>query len=476
MAAAPPSEPGGLYQAVVRYFDQAARYTDYPAGLLDQIKHCNSVYQLRFPVRTDTGEIEVVEGYRVQHSHHRLPTKGGIRFSLHVTQDEVMALAALMTFKCAIVELPFGGAKGGIRVDPFTSSPGYRERVIRRYAFELNKKNFLGPAMDVPAPDYGTGEREMAWIADTYQTLNPTAPDSYGCVTGKPLSLHGIPGRREATGLGVFFGIRECMTDAVRMNAIGLSAGIGGKRVIIQGLGNVGYHAAKALVEQGGATIVGIAEREGAIYNANGLDVDVVLRHRSESGSIHGAPGAELTVSSSALLEMECDVLVPAALENQITSENAARIRAPLIAEAANGPVMPDADAILRARGNLLLPDLYLNAGGVTVSYFEWLKNLSHVSFDRMVSRYQGRHAEQLLAAMEDLSGRTMGGPQREMVIAGPTELDLVRSALEDTMVEAYGQIREVQRAREIPDLRTAAFYLGIRRVAESYLALGIFP
>ena len=465
-----------MFRDVLQYFDQAAQYSDFEPGLLDQIKECNAVYRMRFPVRGDEGEIHVVEAYRVEHSQHRLPTKGGIRFHPHVSQDEVMALAALMTYKCAIVEVPFGGAKGGVRIDPRKSSAGFRERVTRRYTFEMVKKNFIGPSVDVPAPDYGTGEREMAWMADTYGTLNSTQPDAYACVTGKPTSLHGIPGRREAPGLGVYYGIRECMADAADMEAIGLSPGTGGKRVIVQGLGAVGYHAAKYLRDPGDARIVGIAEIDGAIYSPDGLDVDAVLRHREESGSILGAPGVAETTSSPAMLEMECDILVPAALENQITAENAGRIKAPIIAEAANGPVSAAGDAILRDRGKLMIPDLYLNAGGVSVSYFEWIKNLSHISFDRMWKRHQGSAAERMLAAAEELSGRSLGGAQRERLIAGPSELDFVRSALEDTMTDAYAQIHEIWKQRSMPDLRTAAFSLAIERVARAYQDLGIFP
>lgn len=467
---------GSFHRSVSRYFKRAASYTDLPRGLLDQVRFCNSVYRMRFPVKRDDGSIEVLEAYRVQHSHHRLPTKGGLRYSNHVTQDEVIALAALMTYKCAVVGVPYGGAKGGVRVDPFSCSAGFLERLTRRFTAELVKKNFIGPGIDVPAPDYGTGEREMGWIADTYKALRPNELDMFGCVTGKPLTLHGIPGRREATGLGVYHGIKECMAHAEDMRAIGLTPGVRGKRVIVQGLGNVGYHAAKFLQDRGEAIITGIAEFEGGVFNKDGLDVDAVFQHRKQAGSILEYPSAESVPDSRSLLERECDILVPAALENQITVENAPRIRAKIIAEAANGPVDADGEKILLERGIWILPDVFLNAGGVTVSYFEWLKNLSHVSFGRMSSRLQEVTNAHLVLAIERLSRASMDTDDRAEFLKGPAEIDIVRAALSDTMTTAYGNIRGAWKTNALPDLRTAAFYYAIKRIATTYDALGIFP
>jgi glutamate dehydrogenase (NAD(P)+) len=461
---------------VLRFFDRAARFTDFDPRLLEQVRQCNAVYQLRFPVRRDDGEIEVVEGYRVEHSHHRLPTKGGIRFSADVTRDEVMALAALMTYKCAIVNVPFGGAKGGVRIDARNASLGFRERVTRRYTAELVKKNFIGPAVDVPAPDYGSGEREMGWIADTYKALNPNQLDVFGCVTGKPLAMHGIPGRTEATGLGVFYGIREALAVAEDMKPLDLSPGLRGKRLVVQGLGNVGSHAARFAQEEGGAVIVAIAELEGAIHAPDGLDVEAVRRHRHETGSILDFPGARNLARSADALELDCDVLVPAALENQITADNAPRVRARVVAEAANGPVDPSGEAILLERGIFVVPDIYLNAGGVTVSYFEWLKNLSHASFERMTTRYEEIATGRILDAVESLAGRRLGESERRAITEGPREIDFVRSALAETMEKAYQQVRELWKRRALPDLRTAALGFAITRVAQSYLAQGIFP
>lgn len=431
---------------------------------------------MRFPVKNDDGSIEVVEAYRAEHSHHRMPTKGGIRFSPMVNQDEVIALAALMTYKCAIVGVPFGGAKGGVRIDPHAVSSSFRERVTRRYATELAKKNFIGPAVDVPAPDYGTGEEEMAWIADTYAMLSPGELNPYACVTGKPLSLHGIPGRTEATGLGVFYGIREALGHVEDMAELNIAPGVKGKRVIVQGLGNVGFHAAKFLQETGKAIIIGIAEKEGGIVNPGGLDVEAVRKHLRESGSIHNFPGATNVATPGEMLEMDCDILVPAALENQITVDNAPRIKAKIIAEAANGPVTFGADEILRKKGVFIIPDVYLNAGGVTVSYFEWLKNLSHVSFGRMNAKHEEIRSKAFVNSLEKMVGKFFDPNDRQSLIEGPTEKVYVFEALEDTMAYSYNTIRDIWKSRSLPDLRTAAFYMAIDRVGQTYLTLGVFP
>lgn len=461
---------------VCEFFDHAAQFTKHPAGLLDQIRSCNSVYRFRFPIRKGNG-FEVIDAWRVEHSHHKTPTKGGIRYSEMVNEDEVMALAALMTYKCAIVNVPFGGAKGGIRINPKNYTLAELENITRRYTVELIKKNFIGPGIDVPAPDYGSGEREMSWIADTYQTMNPGQLDALGCVTGKPLALHGIAGRREATGRGVAIAVRECVGVAEDMTAIGLEPGLNGKRVIVQGLGNVGYHTAKYLIEFG-ATVVGLCEWEGAIYNANGLDLDEVFAHRKLTGSILEFKGSEREFKNSAEgLQQECDILVPAALENQITEDNVGDIKAKIIAEGANGPTTPAAEAIFIDRGGIIIPDMYCNAGGVTVSYFEWLKNLSHVAFGRMDKRYEETANLNLVNMVESATGVTLDAVQRKMIIKGASELELVNSGLEDTMIRSYHEIREVKMNNpKIHDLRTAAFVSSIDKVAVSYMNMGIWP
>ena len=464
-----------LLETVHRNFDAAAAFGEHPPGLLEQIRGCNSVYRFQFPVRKGNG-FEVIEAWRAEHSHHKLPVKGGIRFAPDVNVDEVQALAALMTFKCAIVEVPFGGAKGAIRVDPRTTDIEQLERITRRYTAELIKKNFIGPGIDVPAPDYGSGPREMAWIADTYVQFHPGEIDAIGCVTGKPVSQGGIRGRGEATGRGVYYGIREALADSDLARSHGLTTGIAGKRIVVQGLGNVGQPAAR-LLQEAGAVIVGLAEYEGAIARPDGLDLDAVLAHRRETGRITGFPGAQDLASSQEALELDCDVLIPAALENMITRENAARIRARCVAEAANGPTTADAEAILLSRGVLVIPDMYLNAGGVTVSYFEWLKNLSHVRFGRMGKRFEELSTGAMVQAIETATGQGLPPGDRKRLIRGPDEEDLVNSGLEETMSTAFRQIRLTQTGNsKIPDLRTAAFVLAIDRISRSYLELGIFP
>lgn len=464
-----------FFDNVSRYFDRAAALTDHPKGLLEQIKVCNSVYSFQFPIRTSRG-MEVISGWRVQHSHHKLPVKGGIRFSEDANEDEVKALAALMTYKCAVMDVPFGGAKGGVQIDPKKYTVEELERITRRYTTELIKKNFIGPGIDVPAPDYGTGAREMSWIADTYATFHPGQIDALACVTGKPVSQGGVRGRFEATGRGVFYGLLEACSHEDDMKKIGLSKGLAGKSVVVQGLGNVGYHAA-LYCQQHGAVITGLAEFEGAIFNEKGLDVDAVVKHRKVTGSILNFPGATDLADRAEALELECDILIPAALENQITGENAPRIRAKIVAEAANGPTTASAEDILMTKNVMVIPDIYLNAGGVTVSYFEWLKNLSHVRFGRMGKRFEQTTNENLLRLVEESTGRKLTDGEIKTVARGADEIDLVNSGLQETMITGYQQIREIWRSNDqIPNLRTAAFINAINKVATCYGELGIFP
>jgi glutamate dehydrogenase (NAD(P)+) len=469
-------QPYSFFQSVERSFDKAAKFTKWDLGILEQIKACNSVYQMRFPVKRDDGSIEVIEAYRVQHSHHKTPCKGGIRFSDEVNQDEVMALASLMTYKCAIVNVPFGGGKGGIKINPKKYTEYELEKITRRYTSELVKKNFIGPGIDVPAPDYGTGSREMAWIVDTYASLKPGEIDAAGCVTGKPVTQGGVRGRTEATGLGVFYGIREvCNMESV-MKKQGLSVGIEGKKVVVQGMGNVGYYCAKFFREHG-AIVVALAEYEGAIYNENGLNEEEVFQHRKATGSILNFPGATNLAKNTDALEVECDILIPAALENVINGENAPRVKAKIIGEAANGPCTPEADEVFTQKGILCVPDMYLNAGGVTVSYFEWLKNLSHVRYGRMEKRFTENLNTHILSQIEELSGKQVNDTERKFIMHGPEEVDLVHSGLEETMITATREIMDIwNNTPEIPDMRTAAYVNAINKVANSYAELGIFP
>ncbi|MCC5913587.1 MAG: Glu/Leu/Phe/Val dehydrogenase [Balneolaceae bacterium] len=462
-----------FFSEVNQAFDKASAYTRFDKGLLEQMKACNDVLHITFPLEKDDGSIEVIHGYRVEHSHHKLPTKGGIRYSLTVNEDETMALAALMTYKCAVVDVPFGGAKGGVRIDRRNYSDAELERLTRRYAFQLSKKNFIGPGSDVPAPDYGTSSREMGWILDTYRQINSDI-DAEGCVTGKPLNQGGIRGRTEATGRGVFFGIKEACSNAEDMKLLGLEKGIEGKTFVVQGLGNVGYHSALYMIEAG-AKMIGVAEMDGSIYNENGIDLKELMEYKKEKGGIVGFEGIKTLPDNKAVLEVDCDILIPAALENQLNEKNAERIKAKIIGEAANGPTTSKAHEIIKDRGALIIPDNYLNAGGVTVSYFEWLKNIQHMRFGRMGKRFEENSFKKILLVIETISDRKFTDKELEFLAQGGGEKELVDSGLEETMVLAYNEINELRKVHGV-DLRTAAFISAINKVGSMYEGMGIFP
>jgi glutamate dehydrogenase (NAD(P)+) len=462
-----------FYDQVNKAFDKAAAFTRFDAGLLAQMKSCNDVLHIAFPLERDDGSIEVIHGWRVEHSHHKLPTKGGIRYSMTVNEDETMALASLMTYKCAVVDVPFGGAKGGIRIDKSNYSDEELERITRRYTFQLFKKNFIGPGSDVPAPDYGTGAREMGWILDTFRQISSDI-NAEGCVTGKPIGQGGIRGRTEATGRGVFFGIEEACSDPEDMKELGLETGIEGKTFVVQGLGNVGYHAAKYLIEAG-AKMVGVAEMDGSIYSQEGIDLEKLMEYRREIGGIVGFEGTKQLKDSSSVLETKCDILIPAALENQLTEENAPRIQAKIIGEAANGPTSVRAHEIIKEKGTLIIPDNFLNAGGVTVSYFEWLKNIQHVRFGRMGKRFEEDSYRRILSVIETVSDRKFTAKELKHLAKGGGEAELVDSGLKDTMVNSYNEINQIRKKHDV-DLRTAAFISAINKVGEVYEHMGIFP
>ncbi|MGH9340636.1 MAG: Glu/Leu/Phe/Val family dehydrogenase [Acidobacteriota bacterium] len=471
-----PLEDLNLFNIVSRQFDEAAAFTDHPKDLLSQIKKCDNVFMVTFPVKFEN-RIQHFRAWRAEHSHHRKPLKGGIRFNPLVDQDEIMALAALMTYKCALVDVPFAGSKGGIAINPREYSERELEQITRRYTAELIRKNFIGPGVNVPAPDMGTSEREMAWIFDTYDAFYPGGIDNMACVTGKPVTQGGIRGRKEATGRGVQFGIRHALSYAQDMRKLGLEPGVRGKRVVVQGFGNVGYHCAKFLSEEDDCKIIGIGEHDGGVYNPDGLSVTELAGHRAETGSILDFPGAANIADAHRVLELECDILIPAALENQITLGNVDEVKAGILAEAANGPVTPEAEKELLKRGVFIIPDFYLNAGGVTVSYFEWSKNLAHIRFGRLQHRLDEIRGEKIVAALEENTGTMLAPAVRQILVHGASEVDLVNSGLEDTMVNAYEEIRTVfARNGRLPSLRTAAYIVSIDKIATSYRELGIFP
>ena len=478
IAVVPSNEPT-FRQSVDLMFNRAVALMDMPPGLEEKIRVCNATYTVRFGVRL-RGKIQTFTGYRSVHSEHMEPVKGGIRFATSVNQDEVEALAALMTYKCALVEAPFGGSKGGLCVDPRQFDEHEMEQITRRFAYELIKRDLINPSQNVPAPDMGTSEREMAWIADQYRRMNTTDINGNACVTGKPTNAGGIQGRTEATGRGVQYALREFFRHPEDMAQAGLTGSLDGKSVIVQGLGNVGYHAAKFLQEEDGARVIGIIERDGALYNPDGLDVQAVRDWIVRHGGVTGFPDANYTAQGAAVLEEDCDILIPAALEGVINLGNARNIKAALIIEAANGPITAGANDILREMGTVVIPDMYANAGGVTVSYFEWVKNLSHIRFGRMQRRQEEARHELIVSELERLDhylgdGWSMSPGFKSKYLRGAGELELVRSGLDDTMRFAYQSMREVWHGRpEVTDLRTAAFIVAIERVAASYRAKGL--
>jgi len=477
--AAPVPAHGSFRASVDQMFGHAAALLDLEPGLEEKIRVCNSTCTVRFGVRL-RGAIHTFTGYRSVHSEHNEPVKGGIRYALSVNQDEVEALAALMTYKCALVELPFGGSKGGLRIDPREWDDDELERITRRFTYELSRRGLISPSQNVPAPDMGTGEREMAWMADAYKRLHPENIDARACVTGKPLSFGGIRGRTEATGRGVQYALREAFRHAEARDAAGLSGSLDGKRVVVQGLGNVGYHAALFLSTEDGCRITAVSERDGAVVSEAGLDIAALRAHMDATGGVRGFPGADYQADGAAALERDCDILIPAALEGVIHEGNAARIRASMVVEAANGPVTAEADALLRERGVFIIPDLYANAGGVTVSYFEWAKNLSHMDFGRMERRREEARHHLLIEELERLAadqclGWTLSHDFRKNYLQGADELTLVRSGLDDIMRGAFQQMMAVMAEdARVPDLRTAGYMVAIRRIAATYGALGL--
>lgn len=470
-------EQPGFSENVDKLINRAVEKLDLSDGLVEKIRIVNSTYTVRFGVKL-RGDIHSFTGYRSVHSEHTEPVKGGIRYAMNVHQDEVEALAALMTYKCALVEVPFGGSKGGLRIDPREWNEQEMEQITRRFAYELIKRDLIHPSQNVPAPDMGTGEREMAWIADQYHRMHTTDIDARACVTGKPLNAGGIRGRVEATGRGVQYALRDFFRYEEDVKISGLSGDLSGKRIMVQGLGNVGYHAAKFLSEEDGAKIIAVMEYDGCIVNENGIDIEALRQHIIKNGGTKGFSGGAYEEDSAKVLTSDCDIFIPAALEGVVHEDNADSIKAKLIIEAANGPITASGDEILRKKGVVIIPDLYANAGGVTVSYFEWVKNLSHIRFGRMQRREEEARHRLLIEEIENATGKSLNEEFKKRYIQGADELTLVRSGLDDTMRGAYSNMRELwHQHRETDksfDLRTAAFMIAFQRVADSYKSLGL--
>jgi len=465
-----------FFKQVEDYVEKASKYVDCDPGVLKQIRQNNSIVHINFPIKRDDGTVEVIEAWRSQHSQHRTPCKGGIRFAPIANEDEVKALAALMSYKCAIVEVPFGGAKGAVKIDPKKYSDSEMEKICRRLTHELHSKNFIGPGIDVPAPDYGSGAREMAWIADTFRSLSHYDLNAAACVTGKPVTQGGIRGRTEATGLGVAYGIREACKKEKLMKFAGLDVGLKGKTIAVQGFGNVGYHSALFLSRMG-AKVTAISEYEGMVTNSEGLDIEALFEHRKEKKTLKGFKGAEFTEARDDVFSLECDILVPAALESQIRLDNFKTVKAKVIGEAANGPVTSMASEELFKKGVLILPDVFLNAGGVTVSYFEWVKNLAHIRFGRIDKRFDQGSFDNVVSLISEFTGKDVPMDIKDKYTQQGNESELVASGLEETMITAFDQIMETMEKHKFElDLRTAAFINAINKISLSYEEGGFFP
>jgi glutamate dehydrogenase (NAD(P)+) len=455
-------------------FDAAAAALNLEVGLAEKIKVCNSTYIVRFGVKL-RGRMHTFTGFRSVHSEHYEPVKGGLRYSPLVNQTEVEALSALMSFKCALVDIPFGGSKGGLIINPKEWSVDELERITRRFASELIKRDLCNPSQNVPAPDLGTSEREMAWIADQYRRIKTTDINAYACVTGKPLHAGGIEGRIEATGRGIQYALREFFRYPQDVGSIGLKGTIRGKKVIVQGFGNVGYHATKFLHEEDGAIIVGIAECDGGLYNEDGLEPEQVKSYQLKTGSIKSYPKGQTIADSKKLLEYPCDILIPAAVENAINHNNAINIQTKLIIEAANGPITSSADQILHDQGVVIIPDLFANSGGVIVSYFEWVKNLSHINMGRLQYGAEEERASSLISELHRQPSLELSDEFRRNYIRASREVDLVRSGLNETISATYRHMKaEVQNHFQKINLRQAAYQVAIRRIAKSYGNLGL--
>ena len=457
-----------------RYVNKALKFSDLSDDLANKIVTCNSTYTVRFGVRL-RGQIYTFEGWRSVHSEHMEPTKGGIRFDMDTHAEEVEALAALMSYKCAIINVPYGGSKGGLKIDPSQWESRELEKITRRFAQELIKRDLISPSMNVPAPDIGTSSKEMAWIADEYRKIHPADINGSACVTGKPPSKNGLVGREEATGRGVQYIVREFFRNPDLLKLVKLDNDLSTKSLILQGLGNVGYHLSKFLTEDDGVKLIGISEFNGGIYNDDGINVEHAKKYFTKHNSFENYPKATFIKDSSLLLKRKCDILIPAARENVITEKNAEDISANLIVEAANGPISYKGNQILNRKKIFVIPDILANGGGVAVSYFEWVKNLRHIRFGRLEKRRNQIQLNNLIEAIESMTGKTMPAKYKTNFHDGIEEIDLIRSGLDDMMIDGFQSVKkEFLETDKIPDFRTAAFKAAIEKIALSYDFIGL--
>tara|TARA_B100000965_G_scaffold322229_1_gene283691 strand:- start:100 stop:1500 length:1401 start_codon:yes stop_codon:yes gene_type:complete len=457
-----------------KYVNKALKYSDLSDGLANKIITCNSTYVVRFGVRL-RGKIFTFEGWRSVHSEHMEPTKGGIRFDIDTHAEEVEALAALMSYKCAIINVPYGGSKGGLRINPAEWDENELEKITRRFAQELIKRDLISPSMNVPAPDIGTSSKEMAWIADEYRKIHPSDINGAACVTGKPANKNGLVGREEATGRGVQYIVREFFKNPDLLKLTKLDNNLNNKSFILQGFGNVGYNLAKFLTEDDGLNLIGIAEHNGGIFNENGINVEHAKKYFIKNNSFQNYPKATFIKDSSLLLKRRCDILIPAARENVITEKNANDICANLIVEAANGPISYKGNQILNKKKIFVIPDILANGGGVAVSYFEWVKNLRHIRFGRLEKRRNQIQLNNLVEAIEAMTGKSMPKQYKEKFADGIEEIDLIRSGLDDMMIDGFQSVKkEFLENEKIPDFRTAAYKAAIEKIALSYDFIGL--
>ena len=457
--------------AFVLKASKALKFSD---DLIDHIRSTHSVLQVNVGIKIKN-KIKNFTGWRAVHSEHRLPSKGGIRFSAEVNQDETEALAALMTYKCAVVDIPFGGSKGSLKIDPKQYSEEELKLITHIYAEKLIKKGFLSPAINVPAPDVGTGEREMVWIMDTYKNLFPNDINYLACVTGKPVAYGGIRGRAQATGRGVEESIREYLRHEQFYKRIKLNPDLSKNKIVIQGFGKVGKSLVEELFHRDHAKIIAIGEYNGYLYNEKGIDIDELVKHFQKNKNLKNFTGAKFIEKPAEVLTIACDILVPAALESVINMSNVEKIKAKLIVEAANGPITHDADEVLQKKGIDVLPDIYVNSGGVVVSYFEWVKNITHVRFGRLQRRYEENKMNELIQVIEDATGRSIPDKYKANIIHGVQEIDLVNSGLEDVMRETFKEImKNMEIFKKKVSLRTATYAIALNKLKQYHKDMGV--
>jgi glutamate dehydrogenase (NAD(P)+) len=455
------------------HVDKSAKLLNFSDDLLEHLKSTHSLIKVNVGVVLD-GKINNFTGWRAVHSEHILPTKGGLRYSETVDQDDTEALASLMTYKCAIVNIPFGGAKGGLKINPKNYSMPQLREITKAFASKLINKGFISPALNVPAPDVGTSEREMEWILETYKTLKPDDINYRGCVTGKPLHRGGIAGRTEATGRGIEEVVREIFRHEDVVKEAGLKNELKDNEIIVQGFGNVGSNLAKHLYNRDNAKIIAIGEYDGYLYNKKGIDINALIEFYKTNKTINNPKLGEFKNKPSELLELDCDILIPAALENAITIDNVDKIKTRLIIEAANGPISFEADKKLFEKGVMIIPDIYVNAGGVVVSYFEWVKDISHIRFGRVEKRFQEQKILDIIDLIDKKTNTKTDFDTIKRIVHGADEEDLAFSGLEDSMRNAFIEIYNAKKQIK-KSFRDSAYYVSLKKIRNFYTVEG-FP